>query len=218
VLGPRSRCNVSARLWRAPRGRLSATISLESDMNRASKGTRGELAVACWLMEQGYHAFINAAPNGPVDLVAVHPQTGETILIEVKSRRPYTRANGEKVFHNSNGLTTKQKELGIRCVNFNSETGECSWTVEAAPINQEVWREISRNGAFARWGDEKTRCCPYGHEYEAGVGGCPICRRDECRARRAQAKKLATDMKLRQRAVEATSSALKVSRTVRGMV
>lgn len=46
----------------------------------------GELAAACWLLEQGYEVFRNVSQHGPADLVAWNVATGRTFLIDVKLR------------------------------------------------------------------------------------------------------------------------------------
>ncbi len=52
-------------------------------------GDMTELAAALWLADQGYEVFPNFGCSGPVDLIALDPETGKIMLIDVKTCRIY---------------------------------------------------------------------------------------------------------------------------------
>jgi hypothetical protein len=87
-------------------------------------------------MGQGYYAFLNASANGPVDLVAVKADTGETLLIDVKSVNTYVDKSGVLRVSEPNLriLTAVQRALGVRLVFFNQETSECWWAGPTPPL------------------------------------------------------------------------------------
>jgi len=48
-------------------------------------GDLSEFYSITWLWDQGYEVFPNAGSQGPVDMIAWHPDTEETIFIDVKT-------------------------------------------------------------------------------------------------------------------------------------
>jgi hypothetical protein len=51
----------------------------------ARKGVESELRAQLWLTQQGYWVFTPPGSHCPMDLVAVHEETGETVLVDVKT-------------------------------------------------------------------------------------------------------------------------------------
>ena len=75
---------------------------------RHLKGMLSETKAQFLLMQQGYHVFVNYAGSGPIDLVAIHPDTGEVRLIDVKTRS--TRKDGSRIHRVPK---QHQKEIGV---------------------------------------------------------------------------------------------------------
>jgi len=80
------------------------------------EGDIAELQAATWLMKQGYDVFRNQSCVGPVDMIAMCPETGEVILVEVKKATigPERRARGVMKPRPARYLTKKQKGMGVR--------------------------------------------------------------------------------------------------------
>jgi Holliday junction resolvase-like predicted endonuclease len=76
--------------------------------HRHLKGMMSETKAQFLLMQQGYHVFVNYAGSGPIDLVAIHPDTGEVRLIDVKTRA--TRKDGSRIHRVPK---QHQKEIGV---------------------------------------------------------------------------------------------------------
>ena len=53
-------------------------------MKHTDKGHLGEAVAEAWLISKGYWVFKNRAPQGPVDLVAIHQKTHKVLLLDVK--------------------------------------------------------------------------------------------------------------------------------------
>jgi len=79
-------------------------------LNTCDKGAKHELLAAAWLLEQGYQVFRNVSPAGPVDLVAFDTETGEIVLIDVK-----TGTN----MYDTNKLKPEQEDMGVRRLVYN---------------------------------------------------------------------------------------------------
>jgi len=56
--------------------------------HRYVKGRRYEYYVASLYSQKGYFVRRIAGSKGPFDLVAIHPEKGEILLIQVKKRGP----------------------------------------------------------------------------------------------------------------------------------
>lgn len=90
------------------------------DLSPSTKGALAEFKAITWLAERGYEVFRNVTPDGPVDLVAVHFERGETILIDVKMASIWVGKASERRFKNDyyevkhKRLTERQKALGVR--------------------------------------------------------------------------------------------------------
>jgi len=80
-------------------------------------GDIAEHYVITWLWDNGYEVFINAGCTGPVDIIALDKVTQHVYLIDVKS----SSLGSKSGYYRSH----EQKELGVRIVEFNTETRKC---------------------------------------------------------------------------------------------
>ena len=85
------------------------------------KGDKAEYIAAMWLWDQGYLVCRNMSQQGPVDLVAI--KENDITLIDVKSECRRKR-DGYKI---NRSLTPIQKTIGVKILNVNVETGECTY-------------------------------------------------------------------------------------------
>ncbi len=85
------------------------------------KGDKAECIAAMWLWDQGYLVCRNMSQQGPVDLVAI--KENDITLIDVKSECRRKR-DGYKI---NRSLTPIQKTIGVKILNVNVETGECTY-------------------------------------------------------------------------------------------
>ena len=58
---------------------------LEEDMTKVMKGQRSEFIAAAWLISINYLVYVKTQDNDPIDLVAIHRNTGDVLKIDVKS-------------------------------------------------------------------------------------------------------------------------------------
>ena len=88
------------------------------------KGMQSKLAVMKHFVDEGYYVYHETNNVGPVDLVAIHPETKRIRLIEVKtmSFRSST-AKKPNTFINRI-LKPIQKDLNVSLVYYNLSTGE----------------------------------------------------------------------------------------------
>ena len=56
---------------------------LHSKMTKVMKGQWSEFTAAAWLVTKGYLIYPKHQDNDPIDLVAVHRNTGRTLKIDV---------------------------------------------------------------------------------------------------------------------------------------
>ena len=74
-----------------------------------------ELTVSQDLLREGYDVFWNIEGTGPVDVVAVHRDTGTIRLIDVKSES-HIKSTGRKI---QRYLTPTQKRIGVEIIEVN---------------------------------------------------------------------------------------------------
>ena len=86
--------------------------------SRSRVGDLSEFYAVTWLWDQGYEVFPNAGSQGMVDMIAWHPETEETILIDVKTSRK-TQIQEDDV---SKHRTQAQIKKGVRIVVYNADT------------------------------------------------------------------------------------------------
>ena len=86
---------------------------LEEDMTKVMKGQRSEFIAAAWLISINYLVYVKTQDNDPMDLVAVHRNTGDVLKIDVKSVS--FRKTGPKKGHRINRvLNEHQKKIGVK--------------------------------------------------------------------------------------------------------
>ena len=80
--------------------------------SKRNKGTISELICTQELVREGYDVFWAVQQDGPVDIVAVHPDTGNIRLIDVKtaSRR---RKDNSRIYRTP---TPRQKAIGVEII------------------------------------------------------------------------------------------------------
>ena len=84
---------------------------LEEDMTKTMKGQRSEFLAAAWLISINYLVYVKTQDNDPIDLIAVHRNTGEVLKLDVKtvSYRKTGRV-GDRI----NRVVNKyQKKIGV---------------------------------------------------------------------------------------------------------
>lgn len=86
-------------------------------MDKFKKGTLSELIVSQDLIREGYDVFWAIQGTGPIDIVAVHKDTGTVRLIDVKSES-HVKATGYKIHRY---LTPIQKRIGVEIIEVSSD-------------------------------------------------------------------------------------------------
>ena len=76
-------------------------------------GDMSEYYSVTWLWDHGYEVFPNAGSQGPVDMIAWHPDTEETIFIDVK-----TSSNTR----NDPTRTRRQASKKVKVLLYNKDT------------------------------------------------------------------------------------------------
>jgi hypothetical protein len=81
-------------------------------MQKHDKGTLSELICTKELVLEGYDVFWPVADRGPVDIIAIHPATGNIRLIDVKTLSRRTK-DGSKIYRTP---STLQKKIGVEII------------------------------------------------------------------------------------------------------
>ena len=81
-------------------------------------GDLSEFYSITWLWDQGYEVFPNAGSQGMVDMIAWHPDTEETIFIDVKTSRKTKFSKDDQ----STSRTQAQIQKGIQILSYNADT------------------------------------------------------------------------------------------------
>ena len=98
---------------------------LEKDMTKTMKGQRSEFLAAAWLISINYLVYVKTQDNDPIDLVAVHRNTGKTLKIDVKSVS--VRASGRRKGDTINRVPSDaQKKIGVKLL-YVYKDGRCDW-------------------------------------------------------------------------------------------
>ena len=79
-------------------------------------GDLSEFYSITWLWDQGYEVFPNAGSQGIIDMIAWHPNTGETILIDVKTVLDRKKGQGDPA------RTKLQAVKNVRILLYNKDT------------------------------------------------------------------------------------------------
>jgi len=94
-------------------------------MTKTMKGQWAEFMAAGWLVTKGYLIYPKHQDNDPIDLVAVHRNTGKVLKIDVKSVsiRKTGRRKGDRI----NRVTSfAQKKIGVKLL-YVYKDGRCDW-------------------------------------------------------------------------------------------
>ena len=92
---------------------------------KEKKGLQSKLGVMRYYADIGYHVYNETNNTGPVDFVAINPETEDVKLVEVKTMsfrsetakwKPGTMINRQ--------LSPIQKKLGVELVYYNIDTGQ----------------------------------------------------------------------------------------------
>ena len=98
---------------------------LEEDMTKTMKGQRSEFLAAAWLISINYLVYVKTQDNDPIDLVAVHRNTGDVLKLDVKSVS--YRRTGPKKGHRINRIVNKhQKKIGVKLL-YVYDDGRCDF-------------------------------------------------------------------------------------------
>jgi hypothetical protein len=98
---------------------------LEKDMTKTMKGQRSEFLAAAWLISINYLVYVKTQDNDPIDLIAVHRNTGDVLKLDVKSVS--YRRTGPKKGHRINRVVNKhQKKIGVKLL-YVYDDGRCDF-------------------------------------------------------------------------------------------
>ena len=100
-------------------------MSYHFKMTKTMKGQHSEFIAAAWLIEQGYLVYIKTQDCDPIDLVAVHRNTGKVLKLDVKtvSIRETGRRKGDRINRVTNGA---QKKIGVKLL-YVYKDGRCDF-------------------------------------------------------------------------------------------
>ena len=98
---------------------------LDKDMSKTMKGQRSEFLAAAWLISINYLVYVKTQDNDPIDLVAVHRNTGKVIKLDIKSVS--IRASGRRKGDRINRVPSDaQKKIGVKLL-YVYKDGRCDW-------------------------------------------------------------------------------------------
>ena len=98
---------------------------LEKDMSKTMKGQRSEFLAAAWLISINYLVYVKTQDNDPIDLIAVHRNTGDVLKLDVKSVS--YRKTGPKKGHRINRVPSDaQKKIGVKLL-YVYKDGRCDF-------------------------------------------------------------------------------------------
>ena len=85
---------------------------LEEDMTKTMKGQRSEFLAAAWLISINYLVYVKTQDNDPIDLVAVHRNTGDVLKLDVKTVS-FRKTGSKKGYRISRLVNEHQKKIGV---------------------------------------------------------------------------------------------------------
>ena len=80
---------------------------------KQQKGVASELIAEYYLTKAGYFVYTKKSVQSPVDLVAINPDTGEVLLVDVKTAS-IRMTGGQKGSTIRRVLSDEQKKLGVK--------------------------------------------------------------------------------------------------------
>ena len=96
-----------------------------SYFNKIKKGQHSEFIAAAWLISINYLVYVKTQDNDPIDLVAVHRNTGDVLKLDVKSVS-YRKTGPKKVHRINRILNELQKKIGVKLL-YVYEDGRCDF-------------------------------------------------------------------------------------------
>ena len=92
---------------------------------KEKKGLQSKLGAMRYYADIGYHVYNETNNTGPVDFVAINPETKDVKLVEVKTMSFRSKdANWKPGTMINRQLSPIQKKLGVELVYYNIETGQ----------------------------------------------------------------------------------------------
>ena len=92
---------------------------------KEKKGLQSKLGAMRYYADSGYHVYNETNNPGPVDFVAINPDTNDVKLVEVKTMSFRSKsANWKPGTMINRQLSPVQKQLGVELVYYNINTGE----------------------------------------------------------------------------------------------
>ena len=85
---------------------------LDKDMSKTMKGQRSEFLAAAWLISINYLVYVKTQDNDPIDLVAVHRNTGDVLKLDVKTVS-FRKTGPKKGYRISRVVNEHQKKIGV---------------------------------------------------------------------------------------------------------
>lgn len=97
--------------------------NMNDKVDTSKLGTIHELKAIIFLLEKGYDVFKNVKSTGKADLIAWCPETLDIRLIDVKTVRPYRKADGTIKYTSS----INKKHDGIYYLGYIPEEDRFIW-------------------------------------------------------------------------------------------
>ena len=98
---------------------------LEEDMSKVMKGQRSEFLAAAWLISINYLVYVKTQDNDPIDLVAIHRNTGDVLKLDVKSVS-IRKSGPKKGYRISRIVSDYQNTLGVKLL-YVYDDGRCDF-------------------------------------------------------------------------------------------
>ena len=98
---------------------------LEEDMTKVMKGQRSEFIAAAWLISLNYLVYVKTQDNDPIDLVAIHRNTGDVLKLDVKTVS-IRKSGPKKGYRLSRVVKEYQKKIGVKLLNVYKD-GRCDF-------------------------------------------------------------------------------------------
>ena len=94
-------------------------------MTKVMKGQRSEFIAAAWLISLNYLVYVKTQDNDPIDLVAIHRNTGDVLKLDVKtvSIRKSGPKKGNRI---SRVVNEYQKKIGVKLL-YVYKDGRCDF-------------------------------------------------------------------------------------------
>ena len=92
---------------------------------KEKKGLQSKLGAMRYYADSRYHVYNETNNTGPVDFIAINPDTKDVKLVEVKTMSFRSKnANWKPGTMINRQLSPVQKQLGVELVYYNIDTGQ----------------------------------------------------------------------------------------------